>query len=67
MSKPTILEVNVLTGKEVVRDLTAVEIAEIKSLKTAQDELQKSQITARSSALAKLAGLGLTADEIASL
>jgi DNA-binding NarL/FixJ family response regulator len=64
---PTILEVNAETGDEVVRDLTAKEIKEIKDLKKEQDAQQKLLKASRESALAKLIDLGLTAEEIAAL
>jgi DNA-binding NarL/FixJ family response regulator len=58
------------TGEQIVRDLNADEIADIakseKELKARQAEL-KAKATARASALAKLAELGLTAEEIAAL
>ena len=64
---PTILEVNAETGDEVVRDLTAKEIKEIKELKKQQD-LQRGLLKeSRESARAKLIQLGLTAEEIAAL
>lgn len=58
------------TGKITWRDFTAEEIAkvdaEIERLKVKEKETQARQ-TARESALAKLAALGLTEDEIAAL
>jgi len=60
---PTILEVDAITGLETVRNLTAKEIADIES---AQSEAQV-KIASRESALAKLAALGLTEEEIAAL
>jgi hypothetical protein len=68
--KPTALEVNVLTGVETVRDLTADEIAEREAIAAdyaAQDAAIEAKATARASALAKLAELGLTQEEIAAL
>ena len=62
--------INAITGEETIRDYTAEEIADCK---TRQAELDKklaeaeTKATARASALAKLAALGLTADEIAAL
>ena len=61
---------NIQTGETTKRDYTAAEIAEAKAAeveaaaRTAQAEVRA---TARASALAKLAALGLTADEIAAL
>ena len=62
--------INAVTGEETIRDYTPEEIAEAKAF---QAELEKQQAeaatraTARASALAKLAALGLSADEIAAL
>ena len=62
--------INIQTGEETYRDYTAVEVAEVEAgiveaqARTAEAE---AKATARASALAKLAELGLTADEIASL
>jgi len=63
-----IIDIN--TGKETIRDYTAEEVAEVEAqLAITQAETAKieAQGTARASALAKLAALGLTADEIAAL
>ena len=68
--KPTSLEVNATTGEEVIRELTADEIAERKLIagQFTQAELAKeAKAAARESALAKLAALGLTEEEIAAL
>jgi DNA-binding NarL/FixJ family response regulator len=68
--KPTNLIVDAATGTETIRELTADEIAEREAmaLEAAQREAeQQAKIEARESALAKLAALGLTADEIAAL
>lgn len=62
--------VNGETGEIVQRELTNVEIADLESARieteTRQSE-QEAKATARASALAKLADLGLTAEEIAAL
>ena len=61
------VEVNVETGEVLEREMTAQEITD---LQTNQAELQLQQdarVAARESALAKLAALGLTADEVAAL
>jgi molybdate-binding protein len=66
----TILEVNAETGEKTIRELTTKEITELVSL---QSEIQgrqaemEAKAAARTSALAKLADLGLTAEEIAAL
>jgi len=63
-----IIDIN--TGKETVRDYTAAEVAEVEAealqaaARTAEAE---AQAAVRASALAKLAALGLSADEIAAL
>lgn len=66
----TILIVDALTGQEIIRPLTADEIAEREA--TAQEFVQReaeaqAKADARASALAKLADLGLTQDEINAL
>ncbi len=66
----TITEFNGDTGQTIVRPLTAEELAqrEIDAVEAAErlSELE-AKTAARASALAKLADLGLTADEIAAL
>ena len=64
------LEVNAETLEAVERELTAEEIADSESLQAeGQSKLAEAtaKAAARESALAKLADLGLTAEEIASL
>jgi hypothetical protein len=59
-----------LNGVEIIRDLTPAEIKNnLKDHEVIEIEMAKikAKQTARASALAKLAELGLTADEIASL
>ena len=62
--------VNAITGEETYRDYTADEVKEVEAAqieaaaRTAQIE---AKANARASALAKLAELGLTPDEVASL
>lgn len=66
----TMLEINVETGEQIERTFTEAELEQRKA-----DQLkQKTEITkakaaskARDSALAKLAALGLTEEEVASL
>jgi hypothetical protein len=68
--KPTALIVNVETGTSNVVDLTADEIAERSALAAdyaAELATAEAKTTARASALAKLAELGLTQEEIAAL
>jgi len=65
-----VLEVNAETGETIERLLTAEEIAEREEMlaeaKARQAE-QEAKAAARASALAKLAELGLTEEEIAAL
>jgi hypothetical protein len=66
----TALEVNALTGETVERPLTADELADRKEMQktaAAQAAEAKAKADARTSALAKLSELGLTAEEIAAL
>jgi DNA-binding NarL/FixJ family response regulator len=68
--KPTSLEVDVLTGEQVIRELTTAEVTELQSIadEFAEAESKKeAKVQARESALAKLAALGLTEEEIAAL
>jgi DNA-binding NarL/FixJ family response regulator len=68
--KITLVEFDGLTGLETTRELTPDELAEREQLKAEQEaaqELITSKETARESALAKLAALGLTEEEIAAL
>jgi hypothetical protein len=63
-------EFNGLTGETIVRDLTSDELAQReldRAEATARELDQQSMATARASALAKLAALGLTQEEIAAL
>jgi len=62
--------INAITGEETSRNYTPAEIAEVEAAqaiaatRTAEAE---AKTASRASALAKLAALGLTADEIAAL
>jgi hypothetical protein len=66
----TVLEIDASTGIETIREITADELAQIKaasdSEKARQAEAQ-AKAEARASALAKLAELGLTEEEVAAL
>jgi hypothetical protein len=66
----TALEVDGLTGEEIIRPLTDEEIADRAEMQaeaeTKQAE-QEAKSAARASALAKLAELGLTEEEVAAL
>lgn len=65
------LEVDALTGESVVTELSQSEIEQLEAeYKSSQEKLlaeQKTKDAARASALAKLAALGLTQDEIDAL
>jgi DNA-binding NarL/FixJ family response regulator len=71
MSKQlTALEVDVITGEQTIRPLTVEEIADRQEIATnleAQQAEAQAKADARESALAKLAALGLTQDEINAL
>jgi DNA-binding NarL/FixJ family response regulator len=61
---------NAATGEVTERSLTAKEIAEREVMQAESEARQaeaEAKATARESALAKLAALGLTADEVAAL
>jgi DNA-binding NarL/FixJ family response regulator len=70
MAKQTALEIDAITGVQNIREMTAEEIAKfqiiVEGSHAAQEQLN-SKIAARESALAKLAALGLTEEEIAAL
>jgi hypothetical protein len=72
--RPTRLEVNCTTGEETIIELTDEEIAAQKAYaeaRLAEDqarlEAEEAKAIAKASAEAKLAALGLTAEEIAAL
>jgi hypothetical protein len=74
MSRPTRIEVNCTTGVESIIELTDAEIAQMEADATAaaarkaeEDALAAAAAEAKASGQAKLAALGLTADEIAAL
>jgi hypothetical protein len=71
MSKQlTALEVDVITGEQTIRPLTVEEISDRQEIATnleAQQAEAQAKADARESALAKLAALGLTQDEINAL
>jgi hypothetical protein len=74
MSRPTRIEVNCETGVETIIELTDAEIAQREAdaaayaVKQAEEEAAKAaEKEAKASAQAKLAALGLTAEEIAAL
>jgi hypothetical protein len=63
----TALTVDALTGQETIRLLSAQELSAIQNSNDEFIATQEARIAARTSALAKLAELGLTAEEIAAL
>jgi hypothetical protein len=66
----TAIEFNGETGETIERELTAEEIADLKKSAEEAEAIEAerdAKIAARQSALAKLADLGLTAEEIAAL
>ena len=74
MANPTRIEVNCATGEETVIELTAAEIAELDQMaaqaeadRVAREAEEAAKAAAKASAQAKLAALGLSADEIAAL
>ena len=74
MSRPTRIEVDCSTGIESIIELTDAEIAQMEADAAAyavrqaeEDAAKAAEEAAKASAQAKLAALGLTADEIAAL
>jgi hypothetical protein len=70
MEKMLKIEVDGLTGEVTEREMTSDELAQFESDRaafTAEQAKQQSKVVARESALAKLAALGLTEEEIAAL
>lgn len=67
MSEQTGLVVDAATGQEVIAPLSQEELDYIESVKELIESESKSYLDAKASALAKLAALGLTEEEIAAL
>lgn len=71
MSEVLITQIfNAETGESTTRPMTADEIAEREAMQAEHEARQAeadAKVAARESALAKLAALGLTADEVAAL
>jgi hypothetical protein len=67
MEKLIAVEVNALTNEVIERDFTEQEIAEHNAYLLEQESNLQAKEEARTSALAKLAALGLTEEEIAAL
>jgi len=74
MTRPTRLEINCETGEQTVIELTDEEIAQLEAdrlaweaEKAAREAEEAAKAEAKAAAEAKLAALGLTAEEIAAL
>jgi hypothetical protein len=74
MTRPTRVEINCETGEQTVIELTDEEIAQLEAdriaweaEKAAREAEEAAKAQAKASAEAKLAALGLTAEEIAAL
>jgi len=74
MPNPTRIEVNCETGVESIIELTDAEVAQMEADRVAaearkaeEDAVRQAEADAKASAQAKLAALGLTADEISAL
>jgi DNA-binding NarL/FixJ family response regulator len=67
MTIPKAIIVDVITGDTTERDFTVEELAEQEASRNQAVTEQEAKETARASALAKLAALGLTEEEIAAL
>lgn len=70
MTKPQVKIVDVATGEEIVRDATADEIAQMAldaANAEARKETERAEIAKKAAAEAKLAALGLTADDLKAL
>jgi DNA-binding NarL/FixJ family response regulator len=70
MAKQKALEIDALTGIENIREMTDEEITQFQTIVQGSidaEEQLNAKIAARQSALAKLAALGLTEEEIAAL
>jgi DNA-binding NarL/FixJ family response regulator len=63
----TLIEIDASTGVQVIRELTKEELDERQELASKENAATEAKESARSSALAKLAALGLTEEEIAAL
>jgi hypothetical protein len=74
MTRPTRVEINCETGEETIIELTDAEIAELEAAaaqaeadRLAAEAEAQAKAAAKAAAEAKLAALGLTAEEIAAL
>jgi hypothetical protein len=67
MTKETIKITNAETGEEIVREMTAEELAQRETDKARVAERETGLEIAKAAAQAKLAALGLTADDLKAL
>jgi hypothetical protein len=74
MPNPTRIEINCTTGEESIIELTNAEVAQMQAdaaaaatRQAAEDAAKAAEADAKASAQAKLAALGLTAEEISAL
>lgn len=67
MSDYLAVDFDALTGETIEREFTAEEIAQFETSVAANQAEQQAKAQARESALAKLAALGLTQEEIGAL
>lgn len=70
MTKPQVKEHNAETGEEIVREMTDAELAEYEAFQAASEQAfkdAKAAEKAKEVAQAKLAALGLTADDLKAL
>jgi hypothetical protein len=74
MTRPTRIEINCTTGVQSVIELTDEEMAQMEidranaeADRATREAEAEAKATARASAIAKLAALGLTAEEVSSL
>jgi hypothetical protein len=74
MPNPTRIEINCTTGEESIIELTNAEVAQMQAdsaaaatRQAAEDAAKAAEADAKTSAQAKLAALGLTAEEITAL
>ena len=62
-----IQEINVTSGEEIVRDATTEELAQYKLDLKDLAETEKNAVAAKDAAVAKLAAIGLTVDDLKAL
>jgi hypothetical protein len=67
MTNPMTQDINVETGKSVIREMTADEFAEYNAIISEQAEANKKAAADKAAATAKLEALGLTPDDLKAL